>query len=66
MLWTVFEVLFVVWMLQMVLQFGAGTPRLVLVVSACGAADAADQSSHLFELRRTPLRRLQPANRARL
>ena len=36
MLWTVFEVLFVVWMLQMVLQFGAGTPRLVLVVLACG------------------------------
>lgn len=33
MLWTVFKILFVVWMLQLVLQFGASVLPLVLVVS---------------------------------
>jgi len=33
MLWTVFKLLIVVWMLQMVLQFGASAIPVVLVVS---------------------------------
>lgn len=33
MLWTVFEILMVVWMLQMVLDFGASAIPIVLVVS---------------------------------
>jgi hypothetical protein len=33
MLWTVFKLLFVVWMLQMVLHFGESAIQVVLVVS---------------------------------
>jgi hypothetical protein len=38
MFWTLFKVLFVVWMLQMVLEFGANALRLIVVVSLVALA----------------------------
>jgi hypothetical protein len=51
MLWTVFMFLMVVWMLKMVLDFGAGAIPIVLAVSLTALLLRLIHSSHLFQLR---------------
>jgi hypothetical protein len=51
MLWTVFKVLMVVWMLKMVLDFGASAIPIVLAVSLTALLLRLIHSSHLVQLR---------------
>lgn len=51
MLWTVFKVLMVVWMLKMVLDFGASAIPIVLAVPLTALLLRLSHSSHLFQLR---------------